>query len=304
MSRPKLPNIPQRPVRPGGFPTTGASSGSTPPPAGQDTTFTDIIKNTLAGWGLSDLADLVDQLGRTGASSDEINLKLQQSDAWKKRFSGNELRKQNGLGVLDPATYIAMEGQYKQILRDLPPGFYDNHDSLANWIGGDVSASELSQRVADANQAYVMAPQAYRDAWDKYYGAAGTGGAIAAILDTSVAEPLIHQKVTAAGIGGAALQQGLALTSNATAVKAAQQGVTIDSARQTYQQIAARLQSDQSIGGRFGQSFGQTDEETANLLGDAGTQNRQGQLYAQESAQFGGRGGASDQGGNNPGANY
>lgn len=298
---PRLPNGQPVPWE-WGQPGATGSTGST------DTTYTDIIKQTLAQWDLSDLFDLVDQLGRSGASADEINLKIQQSDAYKARFAGNQERLKNGLGVLSPAEYIGLEGQYRQILRSLPQGFYDTREAWANWIGGDVSPAEVSQRVQLANQAYVNANQETRDAWNHYYGSAGAGGAVAAILDTNVAEPLLEQQVNAAGIGGAALASGLALTSQSTAMRATQQGVTIDSARQAFQNIAQRLGTDRALSRRFANTaigdFGQSQEEQATLLGDTDAQRKQQLLYSQEQSMFAARGGGSDTSGGAAGANY
>jgi hypothetical protein len=279
----------------------------TPGPVDLDpnASYTDIINSYLAQWGLQDLAPLVTQLGQSGASNDQISLQLQQSPEYQQRFAGNQQRIAKGLAPLSPAAYIALESQYGQILSQLPAGFYDSREALANFIGNDVSASELSQRVQDANQAWVNAPQERRDAWNAYYGGAGPGGAVAAILDPKAAEPLLQQQVAAAGIGGAALSQGLQLTSQATATRAAQQGVTIQQAQNAYQQIAQRMNVDQAVSGRFGEQFGQAQEEQANLLGDAGAQNQQARLYSEEQAQFGGHGGARANGeSNNPGANY
>lgn len=276
----------------------------------QPSDYTSIITQYLNQWGLQSLAPLVDSLGRSGAGNDEISLRIQDSPEYKTRFAGNQARVAAGLAPLDPASYIALEGQYRQITSQLPSGFYDDKASTDAWIGGDVSPSELSQRVQDANQAYVLAPQGARDAWAQYNPGAGDAAhAVAAILDTNVAEPLIQQRVAAAGIGGAALSSGLQLTSQSLATQAAQQGVTIDQARQAYQQIASRMAPDQSIGGRFGGGqqngppLNQTTEEQAVLLGDAGAQNRLNTAYASESALFHGHGAASDNTGST-GSNY
>lgn len=266
-------------------------------------TYAQIISQTLANWGLSSLTDLVSQLGMSGAGNDQIDLAIQNSPEYQARFAGNAARAAKGMGVLSPAQYIAMEGSYRQALAGLPQGFYDSKESFDNWIGGDVSASELSQRVQDANTAYVTADQSSRDAWDAYYPHAGAGGAVASILDTSVAEPLIQQQVTAAGIGAAALRQGLSLTNQATATAAAQNGVTIDSARNAYSAIAQRMSTDTSAGARFGMQFGQQQEENATLLGDAGANQQQALLYSEEQAQFGGKGGGGDTSGD-PGSNF
>lgn len=272
--------------------------------------YTSIIDYYLGQWGLSSLTSLVDNLGRSGASNDQINLQLQQSDAWKQRFAGNAERVKNGLAALSPAEYIAMEGQYKQIMRSagLPQGFYDDKSSLDSFIGKDVSASEMADRVKMATDLWTTGPQSARDAWNQYYGDHGTGGGIAAFLDPSVAEPLLQQQSTAAGIGGAALQQGLQLTNQSTAMQAAAQGVTIDTARKAYQDIASRMGVDTATSARFAspsnpQGFGQAQEEQATLLGNADAQKQQQTLYAEEGAQFSGHGAATDASGN-PGSNY
>lgn len=270
--------------------------------------YSEIIKQTLAQWGLDSLGTLVDQLGRTGASNDEISLRIQQSPEYAARFAGNAARVKSGLAPLSPAEYIALEGQYRQITSQLPPGFYDSKQATDQWIGGDVSPAELSQRVQDANQAWVLAPPEARQAWMAYNpGVIDQSHAIASILDTTTAEPLIQQRVQAAGIGGAALASGLALTNSAVATRAAQNGVTIDQARQAYQGIAQRIGADQGILGRFnGGQPGQTAqqvEEQAVLLGNTQATQQLKTGYAAEQALFKGHGGANDQT-NAPGANY
>jgi len=283
---PATPASPAVPVA--GGPTTGTDVG-----------YADLIKQTLASWGLSSLGALVDQLGRTGASQDQITLQIQQSPEYKVRFAGNDARIANGLAALDPATYIALEGQYRQILSQLPAGFYDSKQAFDGFIGNDISPSELSDRVAVANQVYLTASPQVRNAYDTYYGnTSGVGGAIATILDQKVAAPIIEQRALAAEIGGAAAQSGLALSSKANATAAAQQGVTLDSARQTFQGIAARIATDTSLSGRFGTTFGQNEEEQANLLGQGAIATQQSNLYSEEAAQFAGRGGADTTSGN------
>lgn len=272
-------------------------------------TYTDIINYYLGQWGLSSLSSMVQQLGQTGATSDQIALQIQNSDAYKQRFSGNQTRIANGLAALDPATYIAMEGSYQQVLSQLPNGFWDGKQYTDQLIGGNVSAQDLSNRVQDATNLYLNAPAESRQAFDTYYPNAGSGGAIASILDPTVAEPLLNQQLTAAGIGGSALSQGLQLTAQSKAMKAAQQGVTIQQAQQAYSQIAGRLQTDTSISGRFaspGQGpLNQDVEENATLLGDAGAIQQQNLLYSEEQGQFQGHGGADAQGqADNPGSNY
>lgn len=262
--------------------------------------YSDIISNYLGQWGLSSLVPTVQNLGATGASSDQINLTLQQTPEWQARFAGNAQRQASGLAPLDPASYIALEDGYTQATRayNLPQGFVTK-DMTDAWIGGDVSTSELSNRLQVANNVYLNADAGTKAAWNQFYG---PGDAVAAILDPAKAESVIEQQGATAQIGGAAINQGLT-ANQAIAGQAAQQGVTLDSARKAYADVASRLPTDTQIASRFGQQFGQTEEEQATLLGDATQGRNQSALYAEEASQFKGHGGASDAS-NNPGDDY
>lgn len=274
--------------------------------------YSDIINYYLGQWGLSSLAPVVTQLGQTGASSDQINLTLQQTPEWQARFAGNTARIAAGLAPLDPATYIATEEGYDQAARayNLPAGMVTK--ALTDqWIGGDVSVSEVADRVKMANDAYLNAPASAQQAWDQFYGTTGAGGAVAAILDPNTAESVIQQQVNTAAIGGAAIQQGL-YADQSIASQAAQQGVSLAQAQKAYQDVAQRAAVNNSISNRFsgqaptpGQvaSFGTTQDTQATLLGDATQTRNQSTLYAEEQSQFTGHGGASDASGS-PGANY
>lgn len=257
--------------------------------------YDDIIKQYLAQWGLSSLTDLVSSLGQSGASNDSISLQIQNSPQYQQRFAGNKARTAAGLSVLSPAEYIALEGQYKQTLSSygIPAGFYDDQDAINNWIGGDVSASEVADRAKIASDSYLNASDSQKAAWDQYYGGHGAGGAIASILDTSTAEPILEQQATAAGIGAGAMDQGLSVN-RSRAEELAKNGVTIDSARAAYSQIAGRLTNDNAIAARFGGTNSQTNEENITLLGNAAATKTQQTQYASEAAQFAGHGGASN----------
>lgn len=272
------------------------SSGN-PLAATGDESYNDIISNYLTQWGMSDLIPVVQNLGLAGASSDQINLTLQQTPEWQQRFAGNAARQAAGLAPLDPATYLGLEDQYMQSAAayNLPAGFV-TQDLMNQWIGGDVSASEVADRMNLANQAYLTAPDSAKQAWDQFYGnTAGAGGAVAAILDPGTAENVIQNQVNTAAIGGAAISQGLK-ANLAIAGQAASQGVSLSDAQKAYSDIAGRLTNDQAIAGRFGQSgqFGQTQEEQATLLGSGAAQSQQSKLYAEEASQFAGHGAASD----------
>jgi hypothetical protein len=253
----------------------------------------DLLTQTLNSWGLGSLVkDLKGFIVSGDTSPDTLTLKLQQTDAYKQRFAGNEQRKALGLPELSPAQYIATEEQYYNILQSygLPRGFYDKHTDFVDFIGKDISPAELDARAKIAHDQYMAAPETTKALWSQYFG--GKGDAIAAILDPTVATQVIQDRSTQVGIGGAAAAQGLGVD-QARAQQFQQGGVTIDGARKAYAQIAQSMPVDSQIAQRFGnQAFGQKQEEDSLLLNDAtATQQRQS-LYGAEEALFKGHGGA------------
>ena len=266
-------------------PAAASGAGTVPASAG------DLLKQTLIDWGLSSLLPHLQDYLTKGYDSNTINLALQTTPEWQTRFAGNELRKTKGLPVLTPAQYIATEEQYRQVMQSygLPAGFYDSHDDFNQFIGNDVSPSELSTRAQIAHDQYINAPAATKALWQQYYG--GAGDAIAGILDPTKATQLIQDQANQVAIGGAAAQQGIAVNQQ-RAQQFQQHGTTLAQAQNAYQKIALAAPTDQAIATRFGQSFGQTQEENDLLLGDAAATQQRQSLYSSEENLFQGHSGA------------
>lgn len=246
----------------------------------------DLMNATLASWGLTTLApDLKNLILKGDTAPDTLALALSQTQAYKTRFAGNAERVKNGLPELTPAQYIGLEEQYQNVLRSygLPQGFYDKPSDFNDFIGKDLSPTELKDRAQIAHDQYIAAPDYVKNLWGTYFGT--KGDAIAAILDPDVATQVIQDRSMQVGIGGAAAQQGLGV-SQPRAQQLQQAGVTLAGAQKAYQQIAASLPTDQSIAQRFGTSFGQDQEENDLLLGDAQAGQKRQSLYASEQALF------------------
>lgn len=262
----------------------------------------DLMKQVLASWGLSDLYDNAIGYMKQGFTADQVQIELQQTKEYKQRFSGNEARLKAGLSTLNPAQYIALEDQYRQVAKQfgLSSSYY-GHDALAKLIAGDVSPAEYQSRAQIALQTFKQAPKEYQDYWAKY--GFSSGDAVSAIMDpsnNSLSD--LQLKAQAVQIGGTAAQQGVDVAGG-RALQFAENGVTLDQARQAYQHIAQLGATDQQIAQRFGLTFNQTDEENALLLGNHDAVQKQNLLYTQEAAQFAGRVGATNTA-PNAGANY
>lgn len=270
---------------------------------GQTSAF-DLLQQTLQSWGLGSLIPQLRKLIIGGMTdNNELALSLSQTKEYKARFAANEARKKAGLAELTPAQYLATEEQYRNILQQygIPKGFYDTQKETDAWLAGDVSPAELQGRVQAAADLVYNSPKEAQQAWDQFYGG-GKGGAIAAILDPKTAAPLVQQQVTAAQIGGAALQQGLTASKD-SATRFAGEGITLARAQQAYSEIAQRMSVDTAAGNRFGSPITQGTEEKATLEGNAAALQQQGTVYAEESSLFAGHGGGTTSTGS-PGSNY
>jgi hypothetical protein len=252
------------------------------------------FKAQLARWGISELAGDAQRLIMQGVGEDSIQLELENTPAYKKRFAANELRRKAGLVELSPAEYVATETAYASVLRSygLPKGFYDSRDDYTKWLAADVSPQELTQRASDAQQKYLNAAPENRTWWRQHYG--GTDAeAIAGILDPAKAIPLMQQRLAAAAIGGAAGAQHLGLDT-ARAEYLAATGVTEAAARAGYADIAYALPDEAAIAQRFGATVGQADL-WATKFGTADAaeaQRKLRQLNQSESGLFAGKPGA------------
>jgi len=102
-----------------------------------------------------------------GLSPAEFTLRLRDTDAYKKRFAANQSRTQRGLRALSEAEYIGLEDQYQNVMRNygLPASYYSRGDmgrqeGFEKFIGGDVSAAELEDRIITAQSRVLnAAPQ-------------------------------------------------------------------------------------------------------------------------------------------------
>src|SRR6266705_2035265 len=256
----------------------------------------DLMTKVLTDWGLATLVpDLKKLILKGDLAPDTLSLALSQTKAYKERFVGNEMRSKQGLPVLTPAQYIALEEQYNNIMRayGLPKGFYDQHSDFTKFIGNDVSPAELEDRVKTYSEQYENADQAAKDVWQRYFGLS-QGDAIAHMIDpTRWSNADLHNKALQVGIGTAAQEQGIKV-SQQRAQQFQEQGVTLAGAQKAYQDIASAQFTDKSIAQRFRTTFGQEEEENARLLGQAGDIEKLKTLQGSEQGLFAGHGAATE----------
>ncbi len=230
--------------------------------SGEQRNAYEALNNLFSAYGLQTLAPKIFDYIQKGFSADTISILLQDTQEYKTRFAGNEARKAKGLPVLSPAEYLSTEASYRQLMRQsgLPEGFYDQSSDFNDFIGKDVSPTELKSRVDLASQFATLASPALKDALQQMYGV-DEGHITAYFLDPERALPSIQKQAAAATIGAEALRRGLKVSSRAEDYALA--GVNQQQASQIYGQIAEELPDYQTIGHQYGMDVSQETLEQA-----------------------------------------
>ena len=260
----------------------------------------DLLYEQFNQYGLGSLVDGIKGLIQENVSPSEFAIRLRQTDAYKKRFAANAQRIAQGLAAIDEATYIGLEDQYQEIMRQygLPSSYYakgemGRQEGFEKFIASDISASELEDRIMTAQNRVINANPEVAKALKEFYPDITNGDILAYTLDPKNAIKNIQRKVTAAEIGGAAMAQGLQ-TGLTRAEELAGYGVDKAAAQQgfaTVAQVAPR-------GGQLAEIYKQdpytqqtAEQEVFNLAGSAQAAQKRKKLTELETAAFSGKSG-------------
>lgn len=279
----------------GGGATTGTEEGDAK--ANADALAT--LQMMLESWGLSELTNTVIGMIQQDYSTNQILLELRKSDAYKKRFSGNEARIKNGYAALEPSDYLQVEDAYQRILQSagLPKGFYDDPSDFAGWIGSNVSASEISERVGYATDAVNNTDPNYLDALGRM--GLAHGDLIANMLDQNRALPILRKTVGTAKLGAASLRAGLGFDQDRVSkyyslLADANGGIDSQFANQAYSTVAAALPRANSLSNMYGEQVDQGTLEDEFLGRNELASQKRKRLANLELAQYKGSGGLGD----------
>ncbi len=249
------------------------------------------ITNLFTSYGLGSLSSKIFDYVKNGYSADTISILLQESPEYKARFAGNEARRKAGLNVLSPGEYIAIENSYRQILSaaGLPKGFYDSTSDFAQFIGNDLSPTELKERADLATQATALASPEYKAAL-KAMGLS-EGEMTSYWINQSKSLPFLQKTAATAAIGAEALQRGMNFDRE-YAENLATQGVTGEEASQGYAKIAEEFGTLRTLGDIYGAAWTQRMSEEDVFTGGAASTARR-DLVSRERGQFSGSAGAA-----------
>ena len=262
----------------------------------------DILLSEFNQYGLGSLVEPLKGLIVSGPSEAELTLALRQTPQYQKRFAANAARINKGLRALSEAEYIGLEDGYQNIMRNygLPASYYTK-DSMGTqagfekFIAGDVSPTELEERVVTAQKRVLDAAPEITTALKQFYPDIKNGDILAYTLDPERGLADIKKKVTAAEIGGAALGARLA-TDVGRAEELARYGVTAETARAGYGAIGGGLERGRQLSSIYQQpDYNQAvaEEEVFNLPGQTQAGEKRKKIIGLEKATFGGQTGVS-----------
>lgn len=240
------------------------------------------LKNLFKQYDLDSLAPDILRFIQNGYSSDTVALLLTETPAYKQRFSANEARKRAGLPVLSPSEYISTERGYRQIMQaaGLPVGFYDSKTDFTRFLEGDVSPTELQERVNVATdfvyKSFDAGTQSYLSQWY------GIGDLVATALDPKVAAPLIERRLRAATVAG---PTGV---SKATAEQIAGTDLSTNQLRAASGFVASQNPALRKLDNIYGGDVSNDDLALSVIANDAKATEKVGKLASKERASFSG----------------
>jgi hypothetical protein len=262
-----------------------------------------ILKDVFASYGLDSLASQIESYMREGIGTGEATIRLKQSQPYKDRFKGNELRLAAGRNVINEAEYLDLENSYSQTLKAYglqdyfgvgvtPTQRLARQQAMAEVIGADISAVEFKDRVSTSVDRVKMADPGTKKAFQDFYGI-GEVDLVKYFLNPTQTLVTLKEKATAAEIGGAAIGQNLPATM-ASAEELARFGINREQAQAGYSTIAQELPTAAKLGQIYneeGITYGQTEAEQATFKGLASAKRKKERLVEKETASFQGSSG-------------
>jgi hypothetical protein len=267
----------------------------------------DLLYNEFKSYGLESLVADIKGLIEKDVPDSQFTLELRNSPKYQARFSANADRVNKGLRALNEATYLQLEDQYQNLMRNygLPDTYWKRGDlgvqeGFTKLIANDVSPTELENRLQLAKDQIEKGPKEYMDAIKAFYPEINKSDLMAYVLDPTNALKSIQSKVSAAQIGGEYLRAGLLKPEEASAYAGraaylAQQGITAAEVRQDIPIIKQAAERGSQLAAFSKQSpytQATAEEELYNLGGAADAAKRRKQLTELEQSRFLGRTGA------------
>jgi len=262
-----------------------------------------MLEDLFRSYGLEGLAGEIADYMKQGFTSGEalIKLKTNPNGAYAKRFAGNFARVKNGLNVISEAEYINLENSYANTLKAYGLGNMvslnreDNYKKFADYIAGDISASEFKDRVDTVVTRVQNSDPTIKATLKAFYPEITDADLVGYFLNPKENLPKLQEKVTASEIGAAATGAGLG-TNVTTATDLAKFGVDQKMAREGYSTIAGVLPGATKLGDIYnetGVKYAQAEGEAEVFKGSQQAATKRKRLASMERAAFGGSAGTN-----------
>ena len=257
-----------------------------------------ILDSAFKQYGLDTLAGKIKDFMLKGLTSNEAIIELRNTSEYQTRFAGNAARLKSGLNSLSEGEYLALEDSYSETLRAYGQQAFFGVDrnarqaKIAEIIGADISAVEFKDRISTVVSRVESADPVIKATLRDFYKISNTD-LVGYFLNPKENLPKLQEKVTAAEIGSAALNQGLD-TSLASAEALAKAGVDLATARRGYSAIADVLPTATKLSQIYdetGIKYTQATAEAETFEGLASAQRKRMALVERELAEFSGRSG-------------
>lgn len=261
----------------------------------EDTNAYNVLAQMLRGWGLETLAPEVLRLLQEGYAQEQVSVLLQDTEPYKKRFAGNEMRRQKGLAVLSPAEYLAVEASYRQVMATagLPSGYYDQTEDFASWIGNDVSPVEVNGRVQAAADTVYRMDDGTKQTLSQWYGIQPQD-LVGYLLDPDRGFAQVQAAYRGSRIGGAAAGAGLNISkTRGEQLGAMAAGTNLDELGNLTASYVERATEGASLGAIYGVDYTEEDAGAETFGTDVSATNKRKQLANREKSEFSGSGGVT-----------
>lgn len=279
--------------------------------AGRTSAF-DLLRDQFDLWGLGDLVEPIRALIQDeNVNPSEYAIRLRQTKPYLDRFAANADRIKNGYAAINEAEYLSLEDQFQRTMQNygLPETYYARGKNgvqagFQELIANDVSNIELEDRIMNAQNRVIKSNPEVLASLKAFYPDITNGEILAYALDPKNAIEQIKRKITAAEIGGAALQAGLnkGQTPEQIAAYAARAGelgaagVTKAVAQEGFQTVAEVAPRGGQLAAMYGESpyTQQTaEQEVFGLAGSVDAAKQRKKLVGLERASFAGQSGTA-----------
>ena len=203
------------------------------------------IEQMLLAYGLEDLTSWATGLLSEGASSDRIELELENQPAFQRRFPVIAQRREAGLPPVSVAEVLAYERQVAELesFYGMPEGTLSAQDAMANNRGFNevqaALAAEVAFRESDPDtQAFAQ----------RFYQVGATQGEVYSyLINEEIGLPALQQRLQAASVAGEASAQGFGDLTREEAEDLVSRGVDEQAARSAFNVLSRSTQLTQNF---------------------------------------------------------